>query len=449
LVLPQEQRRVLLSIGNLQHLPVERRLLPAHLATVTVAPPFRLPGIHFVGAVLWLVAGSAGLVVIAPDLAAARLLEPRVLAVTHLYTLGVIVASVFGALYQFYPMSLGAGARSVRVGGWGGWMLHAGTAALVTGLWFWRPHLQAVGWVLLFVAVGCVSWNLLPHRRRMSQGRRAAGYVSVAHSMLGLAMFIAAARIGASLGWWSFDRLGAIAAHFHLAAFGFAGLTAVGVGGRLLPMFLVSGPAPDQPFRMIGPAGSAGLILLSGGLLWNVVPAVWLGALVGLAAAALFMWVVAGYFRRRMVRVLEPAFGHVLAGFCLLLLGLSAGLLQLAMPGISLRGWAVYAELILLGWLVLFITGIWYRLFGFLLWLHFHRGGDGPPVRTAAELVHRPSAWVALGFLFAGVLCIVSGTGTGSATATRIGAASVLTGSLVVAGHYVRIYLGRGREAVG
>ena len=80
------------------------------------APPFRLPGTHFAGAIAWLVLAGAGLVVVAPDLAAGRFLAPRVLAVTHLYTLGVITASIFGALYQFYPMSLGAGARSVRVG---------------------------------------------------------------------------------------------------------------------------------------------------------------------------------------------------------------------------------------------------------------------------------------------------------------------------------------------
>jgi hypothetical protein len=415
---------------------------------VSGAPPFRLPGLHFVGAVIWLAAGGLGLVVIAPDLAAAHFLEPRVLAVTHLYTLGVIVASVFGALYQFYPMSLGAGARSVRVGVWGGWSLHAGIAAIVVGFWLWWPTLQAAGWVLLFLAVGCVSWNLLPHRRRMTQGRRAAGYVSTAHAMLGFAMFLGGARIGASLGWWSLDRLGVIAAHFHLAAFGFAGLTAVGVGGRMLPMFLVSGLGPDWPFRVIGPAGSLGLLLLAVGLVWSVQPLVWLGAIVGLIAAALFVGVVAGYFRRRLVRVLEPAFGHAAVGFLSLCVALAAGVVQLATPGVSLRGWTVYAELILLGWLVLFITGIWYRLLGFLIWLHFYRGDGRRPAVTAAELVHRPVAWTALALMAGGVIGVVWGTGAGSVAVARAGAAGVLAGSLLVAGQYARMYAVTTRPSV-
>ncbi|HKP50283.1 MAG TPA: hypothetical protein VJU17_09735 [Gemmatimonadales bacterium] len=407
------------------------------------APPFRLPGTHFVGALLWLVLGGVGLVIVAPDLAEVRFLQPHVFAVTHLYTLGVIVASVFGALYQYYPLSLGAGARSIRLGVAGGWLLHAGIAALVTGFWFWRPALQAAGWLLLFLAIGCVSWNLLPHRRRMTQGRRAAGYVSAAHAMLGFALFIAGGRIGESLGWWSLDRLSAIAAHFHLAAFGFAGLTAVGVGGRMLPMFLVSGPGPDWPIRAIGPTGSVGLLALAVGLLGGVAPLVWLGALLGVAAAAIFIGLVARHFRRRLRRALEPAFGHVLVGFASLVLALGLGIAQLAVPGIWLRGWVIYAELILLGWLVIFITGIWYRLFVALIWLHFYRGSAGASVRTPAELVHRSMAWTSLALLGGGVLLLVAGTGLASAVAARVGAAGVLGGSLLIAAQYVRIYAGR------
>lgn len=408
---------------------------------MTAAPPFRLPGIHFVGAVAWLVAGGIGLVMVAPDLAAVRFLSPRVVAVTHAYTLGVIVASVFGALYQFYPMSLGAGARSVRVGVAGAWLLHAGAATLVAGFWFWHPALQAAGWILLFAAVGCVSWNLLPHRRRMDQGRRSAAYVSTAHSMLGFAMFIAAARIGESLGWWTLDRLGAIAAHFHLAAFGFAGLTAVGVGGRMLPMFMVSGPGPDWPLRVIGPLATAGLLALAGGLLGDVALLIWLGATTGLAAAALFLAMIAGYFRRRLIRKLEPAFGHVLAGFTSLLLALGVGVAQLLVPGVWLRGWVLYAVLTLLGWLVLFITGIWYRLLGFLLWLHFYRGRAGGEQKTAAELIHRGTAWIALALLAGGVLLIATGTALGSSAAAGAGAWTFLGGSVLIGAQYTALFL--------
>ncbi|HEX6406615.1 MAG TPA: hypothetical protein VFZ90_05415 [Gemmatimonadales bacterium] len=406
------------------------------------APPFRLPGTHFGGALVWLLLGGAGLVAVARELAAGQFLSPRVLAVTHLYTLGVIATSIFGALYQFYPMSLGAGARSISAGVLGAWLLHAGVGLLVAGFWFWRPWLQAAGWGALFLAVGCVSWNLLPQRRRMSQGRGVAAHVSAAHSMLGLVLLLAGARIGASLGWWEIDRLGMIAAHFHLAAFGFAGLTAVGVGSRMIPMFLVAGPVPQLPMRVIGPGAIGGLLALSVGLLFGSPVAVWLGAVVGVGSAALFVGLIAWFFRRRLVRRLEPTFGHVLVGFCSLVLGLVVGVAQLVLPGTSARGWIIYGELILLGWLVIFITGIWYRLFAFLIWLHFY-GRHGTQVRPAAELVHRATAWVALGLLTGGVLLLVAGTAMMSLAVVRAAASGILAGSLLVAAQYVRIFRGR------
>lgn len=408
-------------------------------------PPFRLPGVHFLGGIVWLTLGCAGLVAVAPLLARGQFLAPAVIAVTHLFTLGVITGSIFGALYQFYPMSLGAAPRSVRAGVAGAWLLHAGIAALVAGLWWWHPWLQAVGWALLFVVIGIVAWNLLPHRRRMERGpaRTTASYVSGAHILFGLAFFLAGARIGNSLGWWTLDRLGLIAAHFHLATFGFAGLTAAGVGSRMLPMFMVAARAPSWPVRYIGPAGSAGLVLLASGLALGWPPLVWAGAIVSLAAGALFLKLVAGYFQFRMIRRLEPAFGHVLAGFLALGAAVITGFLLLATPGFSARGAIVYAGLALLGWLMLFITGIWYRLLAFLIWLHFYGRDGATRVRTAAEIVHRPTAWVTLALLATGVVTLLGGVAIGVEVAARAGAVVLFAGALLLLAHYAVIFAKR------
>ncbi|HEU4829317.1 MAG TPA: hypothetical protein VFT04_08980 [Gemmatimonadales bacterium] len=408
-------------------------------------PPFRLPGTHFLCGIGWLALGAAGLVVVAPLLAAGQFLAPRVIAVTHIFTLGVITGSIFGALYQFYPMSLGAAPRHVRAGVAGAWLLQVGTALLVAGLWWWVPALQAAGWGILFVVIGIVAWNLLPHRRRMERGpaRTTASYVSGAHILFGLAFFLAGARIGNSLGWWTLDRLGLIAAHFHLAAFGFAGLTAVGVGSRMLPMFMVAARAPSWPVRYIGPLGSAGLVALAAGLTLAIAPLAWLGAALSLAAAALFLRLVAGYFRFRMVRRLEPAFGHVLIGFLSLAAAAVTGLLQLATPGHSARGAIVYAGLTLLGWLVIFITGIWYRLLAFLIWLHFYGRDGATRVRTAAEIVHRPTAWATLALLATGIAMLFGGVGAGDAGAARAGSLAFAAGALLLVAHYAVIFARR------
>ncbi|MGD8319629.1 MAG: hypothetical protein PVJ02_04230 [Gemmatimonadota bacterium] len=52
--------------------------------------------------------------VVAPDLAGGPFLSPRVVAVTHLFTLGWITTSIMGALYQPLPVALGESVRWPR-----------------------------------------------------------------------------------------------------------------------------------------------------------------------------------------------------------------------------------------------------------------------------------------------------------------------------------------------
>ena len=95
------------------------------------------------------------------------------------------------------------------------------------------------------------------------------------------------------------------------------------------------------------------------------------------------------------------------------------------------------------GWLIVFITGIWYRLFAFLIWLHFHRGRGEGPVRTAAELVHRGMAWTALVLLGGGALLLAGGTAAGSLATVVTASWSVLGGSLLILVQYGRIFSAR------
>jgi hypothetical protein len=267
-------------------------------------------------------------------------------------------------------------------------------------------------------------------------------------------MLLAGARIGELLGWWTVDRLGLIAAHFHLAAFGFAGLTAVGVGSRMLPMFLMAPPAPGWLLRAIGPTAATGLLALGVGLTWRMAPATWLGTMILAFAGVLYLVLVTGYLSRRGVRRLDPALAHVALAFGFLAGALVAGVVLVAQPGLSPRGWTVYAVLTLLGWLTLLIVGIYYRVFPFLLWLHI----VGPRLRSPRapapdELVNPRLAWASLFAFGIGVGLLAFGTGTGSVDLARAGALGFCAGSVLTATQYVRIVLsrpsGEGRPSSG
>lgn len=403
-------------------------------------PPFRLVGQHFLAALLWLLLAAAGLVVVAPALAAGDIFNPHVLAVTHAATLGVLTTMIFGALYQFFPNALGVGARSIPVAHQTFWTLQAGVTVLVAGFWWWIPTLLLAGWLLLFLAVGGLAWNLLPQRRRATQGRIVGLYVSAGHMALGLAMILGLARIGEPLGWWTVSRTGMIAAHYHLAALGFVTLTIVGVGSRMVPMFLFAQTAPAWPVRVIGPMSVAGLLVQTVGLVGSIPWGIVTGGLLVAAAGALIVVQLGLWFHYRSQRKVDHATAHLAASAGFLAASIAAGLALLFSTGrFDPRAWAAYGLLGILGWMMLFTLGIAYRIAPFLSWLHLFGGmGRGAHAPPAKALVHRGLAWAALAGFSSGVLLSAIGVQSGRAPLALTGSILVLAGAVGVAGQVIR-----------
>lgn len=408
---------------------------PAH------PPPFRLTAGHFATALLWLLIGAVGLVMVSAELADGNFLAPRVLAVTHVLTLGVLTTTIYGALYQFFPGALGIAIRSVRVASWT-WAAHTtGTLLLVTGFWTWRPALLGAGWILLFCGMFGSSWNLLPQRRRAPHGLVVGRYVAAGHVALGTAMLVALARIGNSLGWWPIDRMAVIVSHFHLAAFGFVVFTAVGVGSWMLPMFLQAARAPTWPLRWIGPVGMAGLLFLTAGALggWPLVARA--GGLLVLASALLYLAQLSLYFGFAERRPIDPALAHVAVGVLHFAGAVLLGATILTGNG-SARSWTAYGLLAVVGWLVLLVVGVLYKILPFLAWLNLfgpRAAQAGAP--TQADLTSSAMVRLSLALLAPGVWGLVGGTLLGSRGAVLAGASLYLAGVVVVLGQYVRILL--------
>lgn len=401
-------------------------------------PPFHLLAAHFLLIMASLTLGSIGVVIIAPRLGVGDFLSAHVLATVHLFTLGVLLAAISGVMHQFYPMALGWALRSRRVADAGVTLLILGVGAVVTGFWFWLPALLATGWGLIFGAVGCVSWNLLPARRRAPGARLVGGFVSAGHVALGLAMLLAAGRIGEFLHWWTMDRLGTIAAHYHLAALGFGTLTAVGVGSRMIPMFLVSHGAPTRPVPWIGVTVGLGLGFFMIGAPLQLPVLQWLGASFMFAGVLLHLVVARWYFGRRLRQQADPAMRFVGTAFVNLALAALIGVALLLTPGFHPGLWIAYAVAGILGWLMMLIMGILQKLVPHLGRMHLF-GRAGKPIPDVHQLILAPIASTALVAAESGVVLLALGAAMTSTTLTQFGAALWLAGVLMVVGQFGRI----------
>ena len=335
-------------------------------------PPFVLPGEHFAAALVWLGVAAVMLPSVAPRLARGSLFEPAVFALLHVLVLGVVTSAIFGALSQFVPGGLEVPLKSVRLGHWGFGFLQAGVLALVIGFLRWQGALQAVGWILFFGAVGAASINFLPARRRSPHGKLVGLYLTTAHSALGAGMFIAAARIGVTLGWWQLDRLGLLAAHLHFGAVGFGTLTAFGVGSRMLPTFLLSRRDDTRRLEWLLGLAIPGLVLIGVGALGGGRLATLAGAAFLLASSAVMLTLLWGWFGGRN-RPLDAALWHVAAAGVGLVASVGWGVAALvAGPG-GLRVWAGYVVSLVVGWLVLLVTGVVAKILSHLSYIHLFR----------------------------------------------------------------------------
>jgi hypothetical protein len=380
------------------------------------APPLLLPGEHFAAALVFWLAGAAGLVWVAPDLARGAFPLPRVVAVAHLFTLGWITTTILGALYQFLPVALGTPIRSERVA-------HAGFALYVPGLALFVPALalgaqgpMLLGAALFGTGLLLFAGNLAATLRRATERTLTWWALAAACGFL-----VSTVALGVSLtanlrwGFLGVERFTAVGVHLHVAVAGWVMLVVFGVAHRLLPMFLLAHRAPEWPAKLAVGLVSAGvgLLLVAHHYLvplvrWTVAALIAGGVVAFLAQAALF-------FRHRRKPRLDP--GLRLAAIGLGFLGVALALAPfhvaygLGAPKLA----TAYVLALVLGGPSLFVAGHYYKIVPFLVW--FHRFGPWVgkrPVPTVAELYH-PG--------LAGLAAVLLGTGTAALTAAALAGA--------------------------
>ncbi|MDE3150923.1 MAG: hypothetical protein KGL93_01615, partial [Gemmatimonadota bacterium] len=396
---------------------------------------------HFSAAILYLLMGAVGLVIVAPHLARGDFLAPGVAGVTHLFTLGWLTLTIFGALSQLLPVALGAPLYSVRLGHAAFWTLAPGIALFAAGVAFTVTPLLAGGVVLvatgIVLQVVNVAVTLSRGRTRdVTWGGIAAGITFLASTLvLGMTLahnlhsgFIAAARIRV------------LAAHLHVALVGWALVVIVGVANRLLPMFLLAHGARTQWSRRALALLCAGVPLLAAGLLggWTIVA--WAGAIAVEAGLASFLWQAFAFYRARMRRHLDPGMRFARASVAYFLLAAALGPVVLALGVAHPRLGESYVVSALLGALVLFVTGFLYKIVPLLVWTARFGGRIGQTaLPTAADLYSAPVARVQLAVNASAVAVLLAGIAAGSALVARGGALLFLLGVTLFAYQMVRV----------
>lgn len=413
-------------------------------------PAIRLAGEHFAAATLYLLAGAAGLIWIAPQLAAGNFTSPRVAGVTHLFTLGWLTTTIFGALYQLLPVALGAPIR------WP-WAGHASLAAFGPGVGLFAVGVARRSTVLDHVGVCLVAIGIvlavanvaatLPRARTRDVTWAA---IAIAITYLSSTLVLGVVLLhNAHTGFIAAARVRVLATHLHVAIVGWALVMIVGVSHRLLPMFLLAHGADTRWTRRALAALAIGLPFLGTGLVTGTAAAAWAGALLLELGVACFIYQASRFFRARVRKQVDIGVRFAATALAFLAADAVLGPFVLWRGPQAARLATTYVFVGLLGGIVLFVVGFFYKIVPLLAWTARYAGKATPTTPTVAEMYSASVARVQLGLMTGAILlaagAILSGWRAGTYTATAL----FLAGVLLFAGQIVRVALGkpRGRPA--
>lgn len=400
-----------------------------------------LPGEHFAAAMCFLLAGALGLVVVAPDLSAGLYASPRVAAVTHLFTLGWLTTTIFGALHQLLPVALGAPVRSIRLGHAAFVVFVPGVASLVAGLAAASSALYHAGIGLvgagIVLVVGNVGASLLASRRRDVTWAAVAVAITALASTLVLGVVL---LHNVETGFLAEARLRVLVAHLHVALVGWVLVMIVGMSHRLLPMFLLAHGADTRWTRRALALLAAGVVVFAVGAGGGIEPLAWAGAALLEGGIVCFLVQARAFFRARIRPRLDVGLRFAATALVFLCIAALLGPLVLFTGAEHPRLGTGYVLVGLLGGIVLYVVGFFYKIVPFLAWIARFRGRMGKEtVPTVAELYSARVATVQLVVMAAGVGALGAGTIAGHAHSVRIGAALFALGVVLFLGQIVRV----------
>ena len=420
--------------------PASSRAMP-----VIGATSVRLPGEHFAAAVLYLVAGAVGLVWIAPELAIGAYPSPHVAGITHLFTLGWLTTTIFGALYQLLPVALGAPLRSVRVAHVSFWAFAPGAGLFAAGVTTSNPVLHHAGIALVAVgillAVGNFAFSLPRAPARDATWWAVATALAFLTSTLVLGVVL---LHNLHTGFLAGARLRVLATHLHIALVGWALMMMVGVSHRLLPMFLLSHGGDTRWTKRSLALLAGGVALLSIGLTRQLPAATWAAAALLEAGIGCFVWQAAVFYRARVRRQIDIGMRYAgsALGFLVVsaLLGIAVLVGGVAHPRLA----TAYVVVGLLGGIILYVVGFFYKIVPLLAWTVRYRDRMGTGTApTVAQTYSARVAQVQLALMVLGVTLLATGIAVASAHVTRCGAALFLAGVLLFVTQIVRVAAGR------
>jgi len=300
--------------------------------------------------------------------------HPQTLAITHSMALGWGTMIILGASHQLVPVLIEGRLYSIKLGYASFFLAGIGIPLLVYGFYFFAMGWQAQ-WGGIFINAAIIAYllNLTISMVKSKKENLHAVFVFTAvlwlllTTLVGLLLafnFTAAILPKGSLHYLSL--------HAHMGIVGWFLLLVIGVGSRLIPMFLISKYSNTKLLWVIYGLINGGLIaFLISFLYFSNTSFYFLSVLAILLAIALFGYYCYQSFKQRIRKQVDEQMKISLLSIGMMLLPV---VLLILIIGLLLAGSAntklvlAYGFIVFFGWLTAIIFGMTFKTLPFIIW---------------------------------------------------------------------------------
>lgn len=342
--------------------------------------------------------------------------QPHLLALVHVLLLGFCTMIIFGALYQLLPVLSEQPLFSKRLTVWSCILLSWGTLMLGYSFWIFDSGvIMQIAGSVIFIAVVLHIINVL-FSLRGAKSTIALECIATAH--LWLLLTVIAGLLLAFNFQFAFlpqNQLHYLALHAHLGLAGWLLLLIIGVGSKLIPMFMLSGKDHSRLIRFSYYIINAALVLFfadvmfthSYGRSWIYVVLICAGII---GFVLMIIRVRRSSVRKKTDESMKQTF---IATFFLLLPAIIA--LALSFPldifreSQLLMFARIYGIALIPGFLVMLILAQTFKVLPFILWLDLKHNGLIPSKFMPRDLYNAKRVAVMLWMWNAGILLLITG----------------------------------------
>ena len=327
------------------------------------APPFKLIAPFFIlGGLFYILSSFYIFGFSSSDLSFSN---PSVISFTHLFLLGFIMMTIFGAMAQLVPVVLEVGHFGVELF-YAIWpLLLIGTLLMVFGF-LYSAALLPYGGVVVLISMMIFVMEIFMTIAKVKKLNLVMSSVLISNTFLFFGIIVGLIMALSYAGTLSFDIAALLKAHVYLVIGGYISITIMGLSIVLVPMFTLAHSFSMRPLEIAITLMSVGVLSVVVGAFFDLEIFAYGGYIASFVSLLFYFYIIYVIYKGRPRKENDVYALSLMFSYISLLVALFLGLLYFITGGEEFL--LATAWLLFFGFFGFLITGHIYKIIPFLVW---------------------------------------------------------------------------------